>query len=54
MKRIVLVPMWDQVWTVVCPFQILTVWIRMWTFILIQTRAPWRSWNETLGMKHVR
>ena len=24
------------------------------TFVLIQTRAPWRSWNGTLGMKHVR
>ena len=22
--------------------------------VLIQTRAPWRSWNGTLGMKHVR
>ena len=48
-----LVPMWDQVWTVVCAFRILTVRNRMWTFVLIQTRAPWRGWNGTLGMKHV-
>ena len=33
---------------------ILIVRIRMWTFGLIRMRAPWRSWNGTLGMKRAR